>query len=162
MSTINPLRLQFRYNELSLVFRIYIHLRQLRQGGCAHISGRLSKLPEGGLAVECPVCPHPGRNMELSKETLLTRPPYVPDLFTFLFNMIKPFQFRMFEMMHLSMDGNFKLKQKDRNFTDPPLANGYAYMVLDEKLMEHLAGCNGRKELKDGVGPCLTIRLFLF
>jgi hypothetical protein len=67
--------LQFRYNELSLVFRIYTYLRQLRRGACAHVLGGLSALSEGALAVECPACPHPGRNIELSKERLITRPP---------------------------------------------------------------------------------------
>jgi len=46
--------------------------------------------------------------------------------------------FSMFETLYLSMDANFKLKQKERGFTDPPLANGFAYMVSNEKLLEHL------------------------
>jgi hypothetical protein len=67
--------LQFRYNELSLVFRIYVYLRQLRRGGCTHIVGGLSALPEGALAVECPACPQPGRNIEPPEGGLITRPP---------------------------------------------------------------------------------------
>ena len=66
---------QFRYNELSLVFRIYVHLRQLRRGGCAHTPGGLSDLQEGALAVECPACPHPGRNIDLSRAGPFARPP---------------------------------------------------------------------------------------
>ncbi|KAF9792302.1 hypothetical protein BJ322DRAFT_1016123 [Thelephora terrestris] len=122
----------FRYNELSLVFRIYVYLRQLRRGGCANIVGGLSSLPDGALAVECPACPQPGRNIELTKAGLVTRPP-------------------MFETMYLSMDANFKLKQKERGFSDPPLANGYAYMVSNKQLLEHLAHCKESKVLKDEV-----------
>lgn len=49
------------------------------------------------------------------------------------------------------MDANFKLKQKERGFTDPPLANGLAYMVSNEKLLKHLDECDGKKVLKDKV-----------
>lgn len=49
------------------------------------------------------------------------------------------------------MDANFKLKQKERGFADPPLANGYAYMVSNEKLLKHLAECSKTGILKDEV-----------
>ena len=57
----------------------------------------------------------------------------------------------MFEKIYLSMDANFKLKQKECRFTDPPLANGFAYMVSNKKLLKHLNECNGKKVLKDKV-----------
>ena len=40
------------------------------------------------------------------------------------------------------MDANFKLKQKARGFSDPPLANGLSYMVSDGLLKKHLAECD--------------------
>lgn len=57
----------------------------------------------------------------------------------------------MFETIYLSMDANFKLKQKERGFTDPPLANGFAYLVSNDKLLDHLAECKKNKDLKDEV-----------
>lgn len=60
----------------------------------------------------------------------------------------------MLETIYLSMDANFKLKQKERGFTDPPLANGLAYMVSNKKLLKHLAECKD-KLLKDEVGSHL-------
>ena len=57
----------------------------------------------------------------------------------------------MLETLYLSMDANFKLKQKERGFTDPPLADGFAYMVSNEKLHEHLASCKDKKILRDEV-----------
>lgn len=39
------------------------------------------------------------------------------------------------------MDANFKLKQKERGFADPPLSNGLAYMISDVALKTHLAEC---------------------
>ena len=55
------------------------------------------------------------------------------------------------------MDANFKLKQKERGFMDPPLANGFAYMVSNRKLLEHLADCKDSKILKDEVILCLLV-----
>jgi len=54
---------QFRYNELSLVLRVWVHLRQVRRGGGAHIVGGFEALAPGSLAVECPACPHPEKNL---------------------------------------------------------------------------------------------------
>ena len=39
------------------------------------------------------------------------------------------------------MDANFKLKQKERGFSDPPLANGLAYMTSNGALQAHLTEC---------------------
>ena len=64
----------------------------------------------------------------------------------------------MFETLYLSMDANFKLKQKERGFVDPPLANGYAYMVSNEKLLKHLSECGDKKFPKDGVSLWLMTR----
>lgn len=57
----------------------------------------------------------------------------------------------MFETIYLSMDANFKLKQKERGFADPPLANGYAYMVSNKKLLDHLEDCQDKRAQKDEV-----------
>ena len=47
------------------------------------------------------------------------------------------------------MDANFKLKQKERGFNDPPLSNGLAYMVSNEKLADHLAHCSANGLIKE-------------
>ena len=54
---------QYRYNELTLILRIWVYLRQVRCGGGSHISGGFGALAPGSLAVECPACPHPGKNL---------------------------------------------------------------------------------------------------
>ena len=54
---------QYRYNELSLALRIWVYLRQVRHGGGAHTSGGSGALAPGSLAVECPACPHPNKNL---------------------------------------------------------------------------------------------------
>jgi len=55
------------------------------------------------------------------------------------------------------MDANFKLKQKERGFADPPLSNGFAYMVSNETLLAHLAQCKDIKILKADVSPRLPM-----
>ena len=47
--------------------------------------------------------------------------------------------------LYLSIDANFKLKQKERGFSDPPLSNGLAFMVQNGKLQEHLTQCETKK-----------------
>ena len=68
----------------------------------------------------------------------------------------------MFETLYLSMDANFKLKQKERGFADPPLANGFAYMVSNKNLLEHLAKCKDNKVLKAEVSWFTMTRYVVF
>jgi hypothetical protein len=63
----------------------------------------------------------------------------------------------MFETLYLSMDANFKLKQKERGFSDPPLANGFAYMVSNEILHRHLASCKDSSVLTQEVNLFLLM-----
>ena len=51
--------------------------------------------------------------------------------------------------LYLSMDANFKLKQKERGFTDPPLSNGLVFMVANERLRDHLADCSKTKQIAE-------------
>lgn len=67
----------------------------------------------------------------------------------------------MFETVYLSMDANFKLKQKERGFDDPPLANGFAYMVSNKTLLAHLDQCKDDKILKADVRPHLLMEFLV-
>jgi hypothetical protein len=51
--------------------------------------------------------------------------------------------------LYLSMDANFKLRQKERGLSDPPLSNGLAYMVADGKLKHHLAHCSNDGQIAE-------------
>ena len=62
---------QHCYNEFSLVYRIWVNLHLLKRGGAVHHPGGVESLLEGSMAVECPACPQPGRNVDaesLAKE----------------------------------------------------------------------------------------------
>lgn len=54
---------QYRYHELSRCIRQWRHLKMAKRGGSAHLTAGIEATPQGSLAVECPTCPHPGRNM---------------------------------------------------------------------------------------------------
>ena len=56
--------LQFRYNEICVVFRFWSHLKLLKRGGAGHTCGGVDSMPDGGLALLCPACPQPGKNIE--------------------------------------------------------------------------------------------------
>ena len=56
---------QHRYNEIALVYRLWIHLQLLKRGGGGHFLGGIEMLPNGSMAVKCPACPHPGRNISV-------------------------------------------------------------------------------------------------
>jgi len=55
---------QYRYNEISLVYRAWVHMHIVKRGGGAHTHGGVASLADGSMAVECPACPHPGRNID--------------------------------------------------------------------------------------------------
>ena len=61
--------------------------------------------------------------------------------------------------LYLSMDANFKLKQKERGFNDPPLSNGLAFMVPADRLQMHLADCVSKKLMTEvcDAPPCSLI-----
>jgi hypothetical protein len=64
MSTTRMLTpLQYRYNDLAFASRVWVDLRRVRRGGGAHIDGRFNALAPGSLALDCPACPHPGKNL---------------------------------------------------------------------------------------------------
>lgn len=59
--------------------------------------------------------------------------------------------------LYLSMDANFKLKQKERGFNDPPLSNGLLFMVENGKLQTHLTDCLKKHLISD---VCVSIIFF--
>jgi hypothetical protein len=54
------------------------------------------------------------------------------------------------------MDANFKLKQKERGFSDPRLSNGLAFMISDEKLQGHLVHCSDKDLISEVWLCCLA------
>lgn len=54
---------QHRYPEFHRAFRIWRNLMMLKRAGRGQDPAGAKATTEGALAVECPACPHPGRNL---------------------------------------------------------------------------------------------------
>ena len=54
---------QYRYHEISRCVRQWRYLKVAKRGGGAHQKNSLAKTTPGSFAIECPACPHPGRNL---------------------------------------------------------------------------------------------------
>lgn len=38
-------------------------MKQIKRGGGGHMKMGLDSVPDGAFSLECPACPHPGRNL---------------------------------------------------------------------------------------------------
>jgi hypothetical protein len=54
---------QNRYQQFLTAIRMWRNLKLLKRSGRAHDPGGVEATKPGDLAVECPACPHPGRNL---------------------------------------------------------------------------------------------------
>jgi hypothetical protein len=52
-----------RYTEFLRAIQIWEHLKLLKRGGRGHEPDGVDGTKPGQCAVECPACPHPGRNI---------------------------------------------------------------------------------------------------
>jgi len=48
---------------MSRCVRQWRHLKDIKRGAAGHTSMPVDNLSDGALAIECPACPHPGRNL---------------------------------------------------------------------------------------------------
>ncbi|KAI0069597.1 hypothetical protein K474DRAFT_1680807, partial [Panus rudis PR-1116 ss-1] len=87
------------------------------RGGQGHDPDGVDATQEGALAVECPACPQPDRNL--------------PDDWQ---SAAEVWLYTLF----LMVDANFRLRLKDRGFNDTHLSSGWAYYVNEEKFQTHL------------------------
>jgi hypothetical protein len=62
------IRTKDRYNEFLTAIRIWRHLKLLKRAGRGHDPAGISATEPGQLAVECPACPHPNRNLPIDWE----------------------------------------------------------------------------------------------
>lgn len=58
-----------RYHEISRCVRQWRHLKDIKRGGAGHTNIAVDELKDGALAIECPACPHPGRNLPAGWDT---------------------------------------------------------------------------------------------
>jgi len=103
----------------------------LKRSGRGRDPEGAASTPLGELAIECPACPHPDRNLPLNWNSGGPQ-----EYFKWIF-CLKVFtnpvhNYRYIYTQFLAVDGNFKLRLKDRGIADPELAPGWAYFVEEE------------------------------
>ncbi|KAF9777745.1 hypothetical protein BJ322DRAFT_1015458 [Thelephora terrestris] len=109
-----------RYHEISRCVCQWRHLKQIKHGGGAHSPLGLISVPDGEFALECPACPHPGRNIPADWMR-------APDNKKWLYSLF------------LAVDANFRLKLKNRKIKDPEVGSGWAYFVENNRYLEHVS-----------------------
>ncbi|TDL15288.1 hypothetical protein BD410DRAFT_732930, partial [Rickenella mellea] len=120
--------LKYRYKEFNRCVREFLHIHTAKRGARGHDPGGIPLTQAGECAVECPACPHPGRNL--------------PDGWQ-----DTPEKDRFKYALFLAMDANFRLKSKDRGVRDSPLGDGWAYFVPTNPFKEHVANYVDQPEM---------------
>ncbi|EDR02658.1 uncharacterized protein LACBIDRAFT_308173 [Laccaria bicolor S238N-H82] len=114
----------YQYPEIHRVFRMWRNLMALKRASRGHDPDGVSGTSQGGLMVECPACPHPEQNLPDGWERA------GPLLFLYA--------------LFIAVDGNFKLKGKERNLKDVELMPGWGAYVLEDEYQKHLANYIGK------------------
>ncbi|KAI0059390.1 hypothetical protein BV25DRAFT_1871612 [Artomyces pyxidatus] len=130
------------YKDFIRTMRCYRNLRMAKRGGRAHDPGGIDRTDLGELVVECPACPHPGRNLPDGWEDA-------------------PESERWKYAIMFAIDANFKLKLKNRGLEDVKLAPGWSYFVDDEPYQAHIETYKDQVEKRfaiNGVGAVICAR----
>jgi hypothetical protein len=114
-----------------LAIREWRHLKMAKRTGRGHDPSGIAGTAEGGFAIPCRVCPQPGINLP---DDWASAPPSR----VWLYN------------LSLSMDANFRLKNRCRSSwdKDPSLGPGYAYFVKNQDYIEHVANYAHEDEVR--------------
>jgi hypothetical protein len=102
-------------------------------------------MPDGVFALECPACPHPGRNLPNNWEDA-SDGKKCAFLYVRNYCWIKSL-FRWLYSLFLALDANFRLKLKDRKINDPELGSGWAYFVQNQHYIEHVSQATDETEV---------------
>lgn len=130
---------------MSRCVRQWRNLKDIKRGGAGNTSVPIDDLGDGTLAVECPACPQPGRNLPPEWENESQDRAYVPPL-GLCCNTLT-FHCRWLYSLFIAMDANFRLKLKTRGIKDPELGSGLAYFVNATKLEAHLKNYVDEREV---------------
>ncbi|KAG1825473.1 uncharacterized protein BJ212DRAFT_1443612 [Suillus subaureus] len=118
-----------RYSAFMRMVHEWCHLWQLRHSGRGHDPTGANGTNSGELAVLCPACPHPGKNLPDGWESA---PPSIQWLYA----------------LFIAIDANFCLKCKavSSDDIDPGLNAGWAYFVEETKYKNYLSAWSGKKQ----------------
>jgi len=118
----------------------------LKRAGRGHDPEGIGATSPGSLTVECPACPHPGRNLPDNWEKagpLLCVVSTVP-IFRYANDLI-----RFLYILYISVDANFKLKGKERGLKDVELMPGWGPFVEESAYQNFLTNYVNQPEVSD-------------
>ncbi|EIW84336.1 hypothetical protein CONPUDRAFT_120104 [Coniophora puteana RWD-64-598 SS2] len=103
-----------RYEAFMRIMRQWRHLKMLKRAGRGHVEADIDATPERSCALECPACPHPGKNL--------------PDNW----DQASPLKSWLYACF-VAIDANFRLKRRlvSSEESDPSLGDGLAYVVKE-------------------------------
>ncbi|KAG2117119.1 uncharacterized protein F5147DRAFT_742928 [Suillus discolor] len=110
-----------RYSVFLRIISEWRHLKVLKRSGRGHDPAGIEATQEGELAVLCPACPQPGKNLP---EDWQSAPPSERWLYA----------------LFLAIDANFRLKRRlvSTDSKDPGLSRGWGYFVKEGKYKAHI------------------------
>ena len=141
---------------MSRCIRQWRHLKDIKRGAAGHTSVAIDSLGDGALTIECPACPHPGRNLPRGWENAAEDKAYVLLLF-YLCTVNPDDPSRWLYSLFVAMDANFRLKLKSRGIQDPELGSGSAYFVNNAKFEAHLKNHAGEDNVSISIFYCPAV-----
>ncbi|KAJ7182437.1 hypothetical protein C8R43DRAFT_1144448 [Mycena crocata] len=110
-----------RYREFLRMTRQWRHLQMLKRAGRGHDPAGINSTKPGELALLCPACPQPGKNLPADWENM-------------------PHERKFLYALFLAMDANFRLKRKDVSTEekDPGLCKGWGFFCEVMAYMDHV------------------------
>jgi hypothetical protein len=139
---------------MSRCVRQWRHLKDLKRGAAGNTTTTIDKLGDGALAIECPACPHPGRNLPGGWENEPGERAYVVKILRD--HVLTGIVHRWLYCLFLAIDANFRLKLKARGIKDPELGSGLAYFVDTAKFQRHLKDHTHEDEVSRFTPPLKT------
>ena len=109
----------------------------LKWAGRSHDPQGVSGTSQGELMVECPACPHPGRNLPNGWER--AGPLLWVSSFVLILSSRGSSQSRFLYALFIAVDGNFQLKGKEQCLQDVELMPGWGAYVLETEYQNHIA-----------------------
>ncbi|KAL1673315.1 hypothetical protein EV122DRAFT_294248 [Schizophyllum commune] len=106
------------------------HSTMMKRSGRAHVDNGVNTTPQGGLAIRCPACPQPGRNLPVDWQAA------GPDT-SFLYQKF------------IAQDANFRLANAVRSSEarNPPLGDGLGYFVQRQPYLAYVSSFASEEDI---------------
>lgn len=125
------------YDQFLTWVQQYRHLRMLKHAGIGMDTEAMASTKPGAYAVDCPACPHPSINLPDDWDKAPAETRYAVNQFSHIATC--SLSCRWCYGLNLTIDTNFRLKNKDRHLDkDVSLGDGWGHWVKEEPYMTYL------------------------